>query len=286
LIAIVGETASGKSSLALALAERFDGEIITADSWTVYPGFDIGTAKPSAESRAKIPHHLLDVADPRYGFNAPEFQEMAHAAIADISSRSKLPFLVGGTGLYVDSVLYNFSFLPAPSAEIRDQLNNLSLEDLQQKVRDAELDMASIDMQNKRRVIRLLENNGAKPSKQKLRQNTLLLGMGIQQDQLRERVVQRVDAMLAKGLEQEVRQLAATYGWESEPMKGIGYREWQEYICGNQPFAHVREKIISATLNLAKRQRTWFQHNKSIHWLNTEDKLTASIDLITSFLDK
>src|SRR5579884_573827 len=111
LVVIVGETASGKSSLGMALAERFNGEIICADSWTVYREFDIGTAKPTLQDQELIRHHLLDVADPKVGFNAVLFQRLAKNAIADIAARQKLPIMVGGTGLYIDSVLYDYSFL-------------------------------------------------------------------------------------------------------------------------------------------------------------------------------
>ncbi|HET8708743.1 MAG TPA: isopentenyl transferase family protein, partial [Candidatus Saccharimonadales bacterium] len=169
LIVIVGETASGKSALAMRLAKHFDGEIIAADSWTVYKDFDIGTAKPTPEEQVEIPHHLLDVADPKAGFSAPQFKRLAEQAIHDVSARGKLPFLVGGTGLYVDSVIYNYQFLPGSSPAQREQLNALSLHDLHQQAEAMGLDTTGIDMRNKRRVIRLIETNGARPTKEPLR---------------------------------------------------------------------------------------------------------------------
>jgi tRNA dimethylallyltransferase len=177
LVAVVGETASGKSALAMELARRFDGELICADSWTVYKGFNIGTAKPSAAEQAEIRHHLLDVADPEQGFSAVEFQKLARRAVDDIQARGKLPILVGGTGLYIDSVLFDYQFLPAPPQSMRDELNKLSLEELQRKAHQQGLDTTGIDLQNKRRVIRLIESNGIRPSKGLMRNNALVLGI-------------------------------------------------------------------------------------------------------------
>lgn len=286
LIVIVGETASGKSSLAMELAQKFDGEIICADSWTVYKGFDIGTAKPSNRERLLIPHHLLDVADPRGGFNAVVFQQLAFAAIDAIVRRGKLPILVGGTGLYIDSVIYHYQFLEKPPEGMRETLNELSLEDLLAKAEEQGILTQDIDTRNKRRVIRLIENEGRLPSRQPLRENTLILGLSTPREQLRERIEQRVDTMLFAGLDDEVRRLADEYGWDAEPMKGIGYWQWQDYFAGKISLAEVRAKIIKATMDLAKRQRTWFKRNESIQWLTTEDKTAEAVDLATTFLNK
>ena len=282
LIVIVGETASGKSALAMELAERFNGELICADSWTVYKGFDIGTAKPSAEDRARVPHHLLDVADPRDGFSAVLFQKLATQSIVDITSRGKLPILVGGTGLYVDSILYDYSFLPPSEPELRAELNAMTLEQVLDRADELELDTTGIDLRNKRRVIRLIENNGVRPGKHELRGNTLVLGMKVEREHLLERITQRVDAMLAAGLENEVRELAERYGWDAEPMKGIGYREWQQYFAGTQDLAETRERIIKASMDLAKRQRTWFKRNNGIQWVSDRG---YAVDLVTTFLN-
>jgi tRNA dimethylallyltransferase len=286
LVVIVGETASGKSALAMQLAQKFDGEIISADSWTVYKGFDIGTAKPSQEELAAVPHHLLDIAEPREGFSAPEFKKRAVVAIDEIASRKKLPFMVGGTGLYTDSVLFDYQFLVAPDADLRAGLSALSIDEVRQKVAERGLSTEGIDVRNKRRLIRLLETNGARPEKSAIRQNTLVLGVYVEREHLREKVTQRIDSMLEAGLEQEVRSLSQMYGWDAEPMKGIGYREWFEYFTGSQTLGQTRDRIIAATMNLAKRQRTWFKRNYSIHWLTTEDKFTEAVDLLTTFLNK
>jgi len=286
LIVIVGETASGKSALAMQLAQKFSGEIISADSWTVYKGFDIGTAKPSKEELALAPHHLLDIAEPREGFSAPEFKKRAIQAIDGIARKDKVPFMVGGTGLYTDSVLFDYRFLAAPDAALHAELSALSIHEIRQKVTEQNLGTEGIDVRNKRRLIRLLETGGARPEKSLMRQNTLVLGVYVEREHLRERVMRRVDAMLTAGLEQEVRHLSEKYGWDIEPMKGIGYREWFEYFTGSQTLDQTRDRIIAATMNLAKRQRTWFKRNNSIHWLTTDDKFTEAVDLLTTFLNK
>lgn len=283
LVVIVGETASGKSALALELAKKFDGELVCADSWTVYKGFDIGTAKPTAEERARVPHHLLDVADPAKGFSAVEFKKLAVNTIQSIVLTGKLPIMVGGTGLYIDSVLFDYTFLPPSDPELRVELNAMSLEQVLARAEELELDTTGIDLRNKRRVIRLIENNGLRPGKHELRANTLVLGIKTEREQLRERITRRVDAMLAAGLESEVRALAGRYGWDVEPMKGIGYREWVEYFAGTRNRAEVRERIIKASMDLAKRQRTWFKRNDSIQWVS--DRRNA-VEIVTTFLNK
>jgi len=285
LVVVVGETASGKSALALQLAEKFNGEIICADSWTVYKGFDVGTAKPSAAEQARVPHHLLDVADPAEGFSAVVFQKLANAAIQDIVGRGKVPFLVGGTGLYIDSVIFDYSFLPPSDPSLREELNALTLEEVLARADTLGLDTTGIDLRNKRRVIRLIENNGVRPTKKQLRANTTILGMSTDRDELRGKIEQRVDAMLVAGLEEEARRLSEQYGWEAEPMKGIGYSEWKDYFSGAKTLDETRAKIIKDSMDLAKRQRTWFKRNNSIHWLANRDKYTEAVEFLTTILN-
>lgn len=283
LIAIVGETASGKSALAIDLAVRFNGELICADSWTVYKGFNIGTAKPSSADTTRVPHHLLDVAEPSVGFSAVAFQRLAKEVIADIQHRAKVPILVGGTGLYVDSILFDYGFLPATDPQIREELNMLTLDELVARTVELGLNTEGIDMRNKRRVVRLIENNGLRPTKHDLRQNTLVLGVATSKEQLAERITARVDAMFESGLQSEVAQLAKQFGWNAEPMKGIGYCEWQEYFEGSQTLQETRDRIIKATMDLAKRQRTWFKRNSSIQWVYDP---SSAVALTTTFLNK
>ncbi len=290
LICIVGETGAGKSALGLELAEKVGGEIICADSWTVRREVNIGTAKPSLADQKRVRHHLLDVVAPCADFTAAVFKRLTNAAIADIIGRGKLPIMVGGTGLYIDGVIFDYGFLPAGDRGEREALNVLSAEQLMEKVLAAGFSLDNIDARNKRRLIRLLENGGARPTKAALRPNTLLLGVKIPREELKKRIETRADAMLATGLEQEVRHLSETYGWDCEALKGIGYREWRPYFEETevtqektQTLAETRAKIISATLGLAKRQRTWFKRNNSIQWL---DDPSNAVEIITTFLNK
>lgn len=283
LVVILGETASGKSALAMELAERYGGEIICADSWTVYRDFDIGTAKPTAQDRAQVSHHLLDVADPLEGFSAAVFQRMAKQAIDDIWARGKLPMLVGGSGLYIDSILYDYSFLPPSDPSLREELNGLSLEGLLERVGELGLDTTGIDLRNKRRIIRLIENNGVRPGKKGLRPNTLILGVRRPLEELRGRIEQRVEAMVAQGLPNEVKQLGERYGWDCEPMRAPGYRAFAEFVQGRSTLAAAKERFIQNDLHLAKKQRTWFKRNSGTHWLTNRYKVD---DLVTTFLNK
>lgn len=286
LLVIVGETASGKSALALDLAERLNGEIICADSWTVRREVNIGTAKPSKEDQARIPHHLLDVADANEDFTAAVFKRMAEATIADIASRGKLPILVGGTGLYIDGILFDYGFLPEGDRSERESLNVLNNDALLHMIADKGLELGDVDTRNKRRLIRLIETNGAAPTRQKLRANTCIIGLQIEREILNERIENRVDSMLKNGLENEVRSLVDRYGWGCEALKGVGYSQWQEYLSGTKNMDETRAAIIKSTKDLAKRQRTWFKRNKSIRWFSTPVNLDSVVAYVTTSLDK
>jgi tRNA dimethylallyltransferase len=286
LIVIVGETASGKSQLALQIAQRFDGEIICADSWTVRRDVTIGTAKPTAEEQELVSHHLLDIVGPCEDFTAAVFKELATKTIDTIAGKGKLPIMVGGTGLYIDGVLYDYSFLEQGDRSAREQLNSLSAEELVKEVEARGLELGSVDIRNKRRLIRILETEGAEPSKKSLRNNTLILGIQTDREALKARIAVRTDAMIQAGLEQEVRDLAERYGWDCEALKGVGYAQWRGYFEGVQTLPETRQKIIKATADLAKRQRTWFKRNKSIQWLTTPVVFDHVVDSVTTYLNK
>ena len=286
LLVIVGPTASGKSTLALRLAQQFEGEILCADSWTVRRELDVGTAKPTFQEQALVPHHLIDIVGPDQDFTAAVFKRLANKVINDITQRGKLPILVGGTGLYIDSVLYDFGFLPPGDRQARQALSAMTIEQLLQKITALGIELGAVDTRNKRRLIRLIETAGAQPVRHNLRPNTLILGMEVDRDVLRERITQRIDAMLAQGLEREVRALVERYGWGCEGLKGVGYAQWREYLEGAQSLAETRDKIIKATLDLSKRQNTWFKRNKSIHRITTPVNWTETVDLVTTTLYK
>jgi tRNA dimethylallyltransferase len=283
LVVIIGETASGKSATALEIARQFDGEIVGADSWTVYKEFDIGTAKPSDAEFAEIPHHLFNIASAPDGFNAALFKKLANDAINDIQNRNKLPILVGGTGLYIDSVIFDYGFMSPGEPGERERRNEMSIDDLLAEAEAEGISLDNVDIRNKRRIIRALETGGVQPRSSELRSNTIVLGIAVERDALRDRVTGRVDTMLATGLENEVTRLSQKYGWDVEPMKGIGYREWHEYFDGAQTLDQVRERIISSTMKLAKRQRTWFKRNQSIQWVNN---ISTAVEITASFLNK
>jgi tRNA dimethylallyltransferase len=283
LVVIVGETASGKSALAMEVARRFNGEIICADAMTVYKGFDIGTAKPSEKDRADVPHHLLDVADAAEGFTAAEFKQLAEQAIADISARGKLPILVGGSGLYVDSVLYDYRFSALPNTYERDVLNTMSLAALCDLAQQRGLDLSRVDTANPRRIIRLIETNGEPAKRSSLRERTCVIGLKNERALLASQVKTRVAAMLETGLAEEVKRLSGRYGWDCEPMKAIGYREWQAYFEGQASLEDITARIITSTMQLAKKQRTWFKRNNSIQWVTDP---SSAVDIVTTFLNK
>jgi tRNA dimethylallyltransferase len=265
LLVIVGETASGKSDLALKIAKVFRGEIISADSWTVYKGFDIGTGKPSPADQKAVKHYLIDVREPSEGFNAPLFQQMANQAVEDIQKRGKLPILVGGTGLYIDSVLYNFGFLDNTTPEERQKLDAMELRELLDIASVRQIDLTVVDQRNKRRVIRAIEAKGQKPTRHKLRKGSLVVGLRLPPDELRQRIERRVDKMVRAGFTEEVKTLADRYGWDIEPMKGIGYRAFHPYVEGDISLEEAKERFVKGDLNLAKRQRTRFKRNSDIH---------------------
>jgi len=283
LIVVVGETASGKSALAAELAKQLNGEIICADSWTVRKEVNIGTAKPSEEEQKLIAHHLLDIVDPCEDFTAAVFKRMAIEKIDEIASRDKLSIMVGGTGLYIDGVLFDYGFLPAGPKEQRQELNLMTISELLELTKKRKLKTDSIDIRNKRRIIRLIETAGQSPSQGKLRPNTLIIGLKTEPETLKQRTQQRVGQMIGQGLEAEVKALSDKYGWSCEALKGIGYKEWQGYFNGEYNLEEVVQKIVRATDQLAKRQRTWFKRNKSIQWVKNQ---ADAVDLATQFLNK
>ncbi len=270
VIAIVGQTASGKSSLALALAERYNGEIIAADSRTIYKEMDIGTAKPSAAEQARVPHHLIDVVTPDQTFTVADFKQQAKKAIKDIQGRGKVPILVGGTGLYIDSVLYDFTLRPVDEAQ-RAELEQLSVPELQERITEQGLELPN-NPQNPRHLVRVLESNGEPSARKPLRAQTLLIGLDVPADVLQERIEARTTHMFTHGLEDEVHALHKTYDWGTPGMSAIGYAEFEPYIAGRCSLETVKEQIIVHTRQYAKRQKTWFKRNTDIRWCTISEE--------------
>jgi len=289
VIVILGPTASGKSSWAVDLAIKRGGEIISADSRQIYKEMDIGTAKITPEEMKGIPHHLLDIVSVDQIYTAADFQKDSYAFIDDILSRKQIPFLAGGTGLYIESVIKGYDFGKAkPNDKLRSDLNNLATEELYTKLQTLNNEEAQIiGSKNRHRLIRALEIASA--NKQEKAQRSfktppykfLQIGIKLEREMLHSRINQRVKQMSELGLENEVKQLANKYGWDSPAMSGLGYRQFKPYFNDETSLDKVYEQIKIDTRKYAKRQMTWFRRDRSIKWV--EDYQDAD-QLVTEFL--
>lgn len=282
LVAIAGPTAVGKTGLAVALAAEFDAEVVSADSRQVYRGLDIGTAKPTAAERAQAPHHVIDVVDADCtSFSVATWRDHAKRAFADIAERGKCPWLVGGTGFYVQSIVEGLAFPDVPPqpklrAELERTLREKGIEAL--TARFKQLDpaaAASVDLRNPRRIMRALEvclSSGRPYSEQrKLRPPPypiLQIGLRTERDQLYRRIDERVDAMIANGIVDEVEGLLAK-GLTADvlSMQSAGYRQLAAYLAGACTLEDAIQQTKYATHQLAKRQETWFRKQKGIQWI-------------------
>lgn len=282
LLVIVGETASGKSALALELARKFNGEIIAGDARTIYRGMDIGTAKPTAQERHHIPHHLIDELNPDEPITAAMFKAKAEQAIAEIHQRGKLPILVGGSGLYVDSLLFDYAFNSPADTQVRKELQALDVDELQTLLRSRDIPLPE-NSQNPRHLIRAIETAGTLGTKSALRSNTLIIGTSVDREALRQNIAARADGMLAAGLESEVRSLVKTYDWSDILLQTIGYKEFKNYLDGHETLEQVRAAIIRNTMAYAKRQKTWFRRNEAIVYPSNQEQ---AVDTVTTWLNK
>jgi tRNA dimethylallyltransferase len=292
-VALVGPTASGKTRLALELAERLELEVVSADSRAVYRWMDIGTAKPTLAERRQVPHHLIDVVDPDEPYTLAHYQDQALAAISRIAARGKLPLLVGGAGLYVSAVCDGLA-LPnvEPDAEFRAQMELLDWQTLRAKLRAVDPASAErIDPKNVRRVIRALEvshvtgrpfSEWQKPVPSSV--NATLVGLRLERAELYARIDQRIDAWIASGFVEEVRGLVERgYAPTLPSMSGIGYREIARMLNGETDLADAVAQIKQATHQYAKRQMTWFGRDARIHWLDAA-RATAT-DVLERYYD-
>ncbi len=271
LIVIVGPTASGKSSVAMKLAAEFGGEIICADSRTVYRGMDIGTAKPTIEDRRLVKHHLLDVVDPNERFTAADFQRLARDAIRDIRSREKIPFLVGGTGLYVDSVVLNYSFDNDYDPKLRNKLEAMSLGQLYKYCKTNNIKLPE-NSKNKRHVVRNIERKGTVVKSNTSNISTsIIVGIATKSDELNNRIVQRAEHIFDDGVVDEAILLGEKYGWDVPSMTGNIYPIARKVVNGELSLDHAKEKFIIQDRRLAKRQMTWLKRNDFIQWKSLDD---------------
>lgn len=269
LVAVVGPTASGKSALAINLAKKYRGEIICADSRTIYRGLDIGTAKPSVLGRQGIPHHGLDLVYPDETYSAADFQAYANQKIAEIKQRGNLPILVGGSGLYIDGVLYNYEFGAASDPGLRAELEDSSIEELQKRIEDAGYEMPENNL-NKRYLIRAIEQGGVNRKKQPLGKDVLVVGLNPGRQEFEKRIRLRAKKMIDDGVLEEVRLIEEDYGWDIPAASGNVYRALRPYIDGSiSDLDECLDKSVTLDLQLAKRQLGWFSRNKSIQWFQS-----------------
>ena len=299
---IVGPTAVGKTAISLRLAERLDGEVVSADSRLFYRGMDIGTAKPRPEERARVPHHLIDIAEPDETVGLAEFQEQAYAAIADIHARGKLPLLVGGTGQYVRAVVEGWRIPRVPPdlalrAELEAQAEREEARQLHTRL--AQLDPVAagrIDHRNVRRVIRALEVcliTGKPISEQQRKQPPpypiLQIGLTIERAPLYARADRRIEGMMVAGLEDEVRRLVeAGYGWNLPAMSGLGYVQFKPYFEERATLDEVVVEIKRATHRFIRHQYNWFRlNNPLIRWFDvTETTEEESEETVREWLER
>lgn len=280
-LVIVGQTASGKSELAIKLAKKFNGEIICADSRTIYQGMDIGTAKPTEGNQTEVKHHLLDVVEPSEEFSAAEFKQLALQKIKNISGRGKLPLLVGGTGLYINGVVYDYGFGSKKDIKRRHDLEQLSDERLYDLAKSLGIGENEVNFKNRRHLIRAVERGGVIKEDSKLQPGYVLIGIKISPDELKNRIKARLDDMLSAGLKEEVQGLADRYGFDAPGMNAICYREWRGYLDGEQAIEQVKQNLYKHTWQYAKRQKTWFKRDKNIQWITSVEE--ASV-LVQQFL--
>jgi tRNA dimethylallyltransferase len=298
-IFIAGPTAVGKSEIALALAEKIGGEIISVDSMQVYRGLDIGTAKPNSAERKKIPHHLIDICELTENFDAAQFIRLAQKAVEEIQSRNKTPIFCGGTGLYFKAYLSGLGEAPSANPELRAELEATSFEKLLRELRERDPEAyKKIDKQNPRRVIRAVEVirlTGKKFSEQRAEwkaQSALPIKTNFycfmrQSADMHALINARVDAMFARGLADETRELLQR-GLEQNKtaMQAIGYRQVVEHLRGERPLAKTIELVKTKTRQFAKRQLTWFRRQLDPEWieLKPEESLEKCAEKICEMI--
>ncbi|MEJ9231817.1 tRNA (adenosine(37)-N6)-dimethylallyltransferase MiaA [Peribacillus butanolivorans] len=301
LLVIIGPTAVGKTKMSIELAKQFNGEIISGDSMQVYKGMDIGTAKIKREETEGIPHYLLDIKEPDEPFSAAEFQERANACIEDIQNRGKLPIIVGGTGLYIQSVIYDYQFSEKPSdpsyrGMLEKQVKELGIDPVFEQLRSVDPESANrIHPNNVRRVIRALEIfhcTGKTMSEQldeqptEMKYDTCIIGLTMDREKLYQRIDQRVDGMIEEGLIQEVQSFYEQGLRDCQSIQAIGYKEIYDFIDERASLEEAQEALKQNSRRYAKRQLTWFRNKMDVIWFdmtNLED-FSKKIHEISGFI--
>ena len=295
LVILVGPTAVGKTAASIGLAKALNGEIISGDSMQIFRGLDIGTAKITKEEMQGVPHHLIDIKEPWETFSVAEFKRLADEAIADIHARGKLPIIVGGTGFYINSVLYEYHFGEADTDEAyRAELeqyaeahgNEALWNILQEKDPDSAAKLHSNDTKRVIRALEVLHVTGIPASerqsivdKQTMRYNAVYIALNMPREVLYDRINRRVDIMIQDGLEAEVRTALAN-GTEQDAlsMTSIGYRQMIQYFNEEISFDRAVELIKRDTRHFAKRQLTWFRHDPNIQWVDKWGKTDEQVE--------
>ncbi len=298
VIVICGPTASGKTALSIELAKKINGEIISSDSMQIYKDMDIGTAKPSKEEMQGIKHYLLDFVEPSQRYSVADFKKDAEKAIEEIISKGKVPIVVGGTGLYVDSLIYGIEYQDIQfDAQYRTKLEKRAeqegLEKLYNEAKEIDPQaMEKISQNDQKRILRVLEiykATGKSKTEQEIesRKNGVkydykVFAINMDREKLYERINKRVDIMIEQGLIQEVETLLKKYDEFPTAMQGLGYKEVVEYLQGTTSKEEMIDKIKMETRRYAKRQITWFKKNKQTIWIEPQDlqKILDEIHII------
>ncbi len=296
LIILCGPTGSGKTDFSLRLAKKFCGSVISADSRQLYKDMTVGTAKPVGEWRWRglcrvyvvdgVEHYNLDWLSPKKTFSAAEFKDKAQKWIACIQKKNHVPFIVGGTGLYIDSVVDNLSFPKVvANQELRDELSQKSSEELLAQLDEVDPEAGmTIDRNNPRRVIRALEVSllsgtpfSAQRTKGEKLYDVLYLGVSVSKEELGRRLDRRIDMMVESGLIEEVRGLAKKYPFSLPSMSSIGYREFEGFVSGTETLEKTITKLKTDTRQYAKRQMTWFRRRNDIVWCETYEEMEGCV---------
>jgi tRNA dimethylallyltransferase len=283
LLVIIGPTAVGKTNLSIEMAKRYDGEIISGDSMQIYRGMDIGTAKITEEEMQGIPHHLIDIKEPEESFSVAEFQLLVRAKINEIAKRGKLPIIVGGTGLYIQSVIYDYQFSDVPGdeafrLELEERAKQIGNEALYKELQAVDPESAAqIHPNNVRRVIRALEifhltgktmQDFQRKQQPDLLYETALVGLSMEREKLYDRINQRVDIMVEQGLLEEVKSLYNQGLRNCQSIQAIGYKEIYDYLDGSVPWEEAVEQLKQNSRRYAKRQLTWFRNKMDVQWFD------------------
>jgi tRNA dimethylallyltransferase len=281
IVAILGPTSTGKSDLAVFLAKRFNGEVISADSRQVYKGMNLGTGKITKREMQKVPHHMLDIASPRSAYNASRFKQDAEKAILNIVKRGRLPIIAGGTGFWLDSLIFSQNFPDvSPDPKLRATLEKLPTAKLFAMLKKLDPKRTkNIDPKNPRRLIRAIEVAKAKP-KTKLKERAFILeplfiGLDLPTERLYSKIDERLEKRFKKGMIAEVKRLKQQgLSWKRLEGFGLEYRAIAQFLQSKQNMDEMKKLLSYAIKHYAKRQRTWFKRNKAIHWFNPEKAKT------------